>query len=192
MKLTPAYWNERYKKSQTGWDIGYPSTPLVSYIDQLVDKKIKILIPGCGNSYEAEYLIENDFTNVFVLDYSTAAIAQFKKRVPKFPEDQLLTLDFFKLIDQFDLILEQTFFCALDPSLRDLYVSKMKELIAPGGKIAGVLFNRIFDKPGPPFGGTLEEYKNIFAKTMKIKTLEPCYNSIPERAGNELFFIFTN
>ncbi|MFL1896910.1 methyltransferase domain-containing protein [Aquimarina sp. 2-A2] len=191
MKLTPAYWNERYKKSQTGWDIGYPSTPLVSYIDQLDDKKIKILIPGCGNSYEAEYLVENGFTNVFVLDYSTAAIAQFKKRVPKFPEDQLLTLDFFKLIDQFDLILEQTFFCALDPALRNLYVSKMKELIVPGGKIAGVLFNKIFDKPGPPFGGTLEEYKNIFAKTMRIKTLEPCYNSIPERAGNELFFIFT-
>jgi methyl halide transferase len=58
------YWNTRYLEEQTGWDIGYPSTPLKEYIDQLTNKSIRILIPGCGNGYEGEYLHQNGFTNV--------------------------------------------------------------------------------------------------------------------------------
>ena len=50
------YWINRYKEERTGWDIGYPSTPLKEYIDQLQDKNLRILIPGAGNGYEAEYL----------------------------------------------------------------------------------------------------------------------------------------
>ena len=52
----------------TGWDIGGPSTPLVKYFDQLADKQRKILIPGAGNAYEAEYLWAQGFSNVHVLD----------------------------------------------------------------------------------------------------------------------------
>ncbi len=45
------YWTNRYKIESTGWDIGYASTPLKEYIDQLSDKTIRILIPGAGNAY---------------------------------------------------------------------------------------------------------------------------------------------
>ncbi|MFS4468005.1 hypothetical protein [Maribacter sp. 2210JD10-5] len=45
------YWTKRYHEEETGWDIGYPSTPLKAYIDQLEDKMISILIPGAGNAY---------------------------------------------------------------------------------------------------------------------------------------------
>lgn len=51
-KLDSAYWSERYKNKDTGWDIGSVSTPIKSYIDQLQDTSKKILIPGCGNGYE--------------------------------------------------------------------------------------------------------------------------------------------
>lgn len=65
MQLDADFWNERYSSQQTGWDIGSPSTPLKEYIDQLTDKDIRILIPGCGNAYEAEYLHQQGFSNVF-------------------------------------------------------------------------------------------------------------------------------
>jgi len=55
------YWENRYQNQQTGWDIGEISSPLKAYIDQLEDKSIKILIPGAGNAYEAEYLFLNGF-----------------------------------------------------------------------------------------------------------------------------------
>ncbi|MCU0386695.1 MAG: TPMT family class I SAM-dependent methyltransferase, partial [Flavihumibacter sp.] len=77
-------------------------------------------------------------------------------------------------------------FCALDPSLRSQYVNKMSALLAPGGKLVGVLFNRAFEG-GPPFGGSKEEYEQLFAKTFSRRSMEPCYNSIPPRRDAELF-----
>ena len=64
------YWTNRYTEQNTGWDIGYPSTPIKNYIDQLENKDIKVLIPGAGNAYEAEYIYNMGFKNVFVLDIS--------------------------------------------------------------------------------------------------------------------------
>ena len=58
MCFNASFWNERYSTNQTGWDLKGPSTPLKEYIDQITNKNIKILIPGCGNAYEAEYLLE--------------------------------------------------------------------------------------------------------------------------------------
>jgi thiopurine S-methyltransferase len=63
----------------------------------------------------------------------------------------------------------------------------MNELLNPGGKLVGLLFNDKLNTDKPPFGGTEEEYLNYFEKYFKIKTFEPCYNSIKPRAGRELF-----
>ncbi|MCB0465166.1 MAG: SAM-dependent methyltransferase, partial [Aequorivita sp.] len=64
MNFYETFWNHKYLSGETGWDIGYVSTPIKEYIDQLSDKNLKILIPGGGNSYEAEYLFESGFNNV--------------------------------------------------------------------------------------------------------------------------------
>ncbi len=95
-------WNNRYKNQQTGWDIGYPSTPLKEYIDGLTNKESRILIPGCGNAYEAEYLHQNGFKNVHVVDIAPLAIEGFKTRVPDFPIDHLILGDFFNQSNQYD------------------------------------------------------------------------------------------
>ncbi|MGD1946397.1 MAG: SAM-dependent methyltransferase [Croceivirga sp.] len=185
--LSAEYWNTRYQENQLGWDIGYPSTPLKTYIDQLKDKEIKILIPGGGNSYEAEYLFKMGFKNVFVVDVAETAKVNFLERVPIFPQEQFLISDFFDLHGSFDLILEQTFFCALHPSLRNEYARKMNDLLHPKGRLAGVLFNFPLND-GPPFGGSKEEYQRCFEPYFTIVVMEDCYNSIPPRQGKELFF----
>ncbi len=101
---------------------------------------------------------------------------------------RLVTGDFFQYEGPFDLILEQTFFCALSPALRKDYALKMHELLTPGGKLAGVLFDKDFGG-GPPFGGYAEEYRALFEPLFRIRTLAPCYNSIPPRAGTEVFIL---
>ncbi|WP_241695454.1 methyltransferase domain-containing protein [Winogradskyella litoriviva] len=184
------YWENRYLDNKVGWNIGYISTPLKTYFDQLEDKSIKILIPGAGNSYEAEYLWNQGFKNIYILDFVQQPLDNLKNRVPDFPEEQLLKIDFFKLENTFDLIVEQTFFCALNPILRAEYNTKMHQLLKPKGKLVGLLFNFKLTEMGPPYGGSQTEYKNLFKKTFKIKTLEPSINSIKERQGKELFFIF--
>lgn len=188
--LNKTYWENLYKTKDTGWNIGHVSTPIKTYIDQLKNKTLKILIPGAGNSYEAEYLWNNGFTNLYILDIAKQPLENFKKRVLDFPEDQLLLKDFFALEDTFDLIIEQTFFCALHPDLRSQYVTKMSELIKPKGKLAGLLFDFPLSNDGPPFGGSKEEYISRFSDDFHLITLDKSYNSIKPRADKELFFIF--
>ncbi|MAP80775.1 MAG: SAM-dependent methyltransferase [Aequorivita sp.] len=187
MKDEKTFWDTKYRNNDTGWDIGYVSTPIKEYIDQLTDKTVKILIPGGGNSYEAEYLFNNGFKNVYVVDISPIPLENFKKRVPSFPQENLLNLDFFNLNETYDLILEQTFFCALNPNLREAYVDKMHSLLRPNGRLVGLLFTFPLTEDGPPFGGNKTAYQKLFSKRFIIKTMEVAYNSIPPRQGNELF-----
>lgn len=190
-KLNKTFWDKKYNSGNLGWDIGYISTPLKTYIDQLTNKNLKILIPGAGNGYEVEYLFKSGFNSIYVVDISKEPLDNLKNRIPAFPEERLIQMDFFDLQESnFDLILEQTFFCALDPQLRKSYTLKMHDLLGQNGKLAGLFFDFPLTTKGPPFGGNLEEYKKLFKPYFRIKKLERAYNSINPRHGNELFFIF--
>ncbi|MFD1063111.1 SAM-dependent methyltransferase [Winogradskyella litorisediminis] len=185
--LDSRYWESRYQDNSTGWDLGKASRPLEYYIEQLSDKDLKILIPGGGNSYEAEYLIKRGFKNTFVVDLSKTALMNLKNRVPDFPSSQLLQKDFFDINMKFDLILEQTFFCAINPSLRNNYAEKISELLTDNGKLVGLLFNVPLYQEHPPFGGNKNEYEKYFEPYFNIEIMELCYNSESERKGKELF-----
>ena len=186
--LNEEYWDNRYKDNEIQWDLGEVSPPIKAYFDQVENKSLKILIPGGGNSYEAVYLYKIGFKNVYVVDLSQTALDNIKSRVPNFPKAQLIHGNFFDLQMTFDIIVEQTFFCALHPNLRTDYMSKMDELLLPKGKIIGVLFNLPLNDDHPPFGGNLPLYKKLFSMHFKILKMEPCYNSIKKREGKELFF----
>ncbi len=188
--LDKDYWNNRYQTGQTAWDVGTISTPLKEYIDQWKDKDAAVLIPGCGNAYEAAYLLTLGFSNITLVDIAPAAVEAVSVRLKDFVGKQLRVVcgDFFDLQDKFDLIIEQTFFCALEPALRKAYANKMFDLLSGDGKLVGVLFNRNFEG-GPPFGGSKIEYEQLFATSFEILKMEDCRNSILPRAGSELFFI---
>lgn len=181
------YWSKRWKEGQTGWDVGNVSTPFLSFFDKLENEDINILIPGCGNGYEGEYLWKNGFRNVSILDFAELPLQQFKNRVPEFPDSQLICQDFFELTGKYDLILEQTFFCALDPILRKKYVEKMYELLKPGAILTGLLFNFSLTDEGPPFGGSLEEYVDLFSGNFEIIQMTEALDSIKPRSGREFW-----
>lgn len=187
IELDKDYWQTRWEEGQTGWDIGYASTPLVNYFDQLENKDQKILIPGAGNAYEGEYLHKNGFHNTYILDIAPGAIKSLKARFPQVPNDRIIQGDFFDLQDEFDLIVEQTFFCALDPALRKAYVSKMLQLLKPGGVLMGLLFHDELFTDHPPFGGYKEEYLPLFENKFEILNFDISRDSIKPRQGRELF-----
>jgi len=187
LSLGETFWNNQYNAHTTGWDMGEVSPPLKAYIDQVNNKNLRILIPGCGNTYEAAYLLQQEFTDVTIIDIAPTLIAQLKEKFASNPHIKIIYGDFFKHQDQYDLILEQTFFCAINPQLRKDYIAKMNELLAPGGKLVGVLFNREFEQQGPPFGGSRAEYEIIFEKDFIFKTMETCNNSFIKRKDSELF-----
>jgi SAM-dependent methyltransferase len=183
------YWESRWQRAQTGWDLGEISPPLKDYIDSLVDKNQRILIPGCGNAYEAAYLLGNGFSNITVIDIVPALTQELAEKLSKYVSAGTLHIicgDFFEHTGRYDLILEQTFFCAILPELRPAYAKQMYTLLNPGGKLVGLLFNRPFEG-GPPFGGDLQEYRQYFEPLFNPVKMDPCYNSAKPRAGSELF-----
>lgn len=188
--LNENYWSSRYKNNDVAWDMGEVSPPLKEYFDQLTDKYITILIPGCGNAYEAEYLLQQGFKNITLIDISPLPVDKLKKQFSAFlnKEIHIICGDFFTLNQTFDLIVEQTFFCAIYPSLRTDYANKMHELLNANGKLTGVFFNRTFDA-GQPFSGSRTEYNLLFKNKFQIRTMDECFNSINPRKGSELFVI---
>jgi methyl halide transferase len=192
--LNDQYWSQRYETQQTRWDIGKVAPALKAYFDQLNDKNLAILIPGCGNAHEAEYLLEQGFTNITLIDISEVLANVLQEKLKYFAKKgfvKVIHQDFFDHTGSYDLIIEQTFFCAIDPSFREKYAAKMSELLTPESKLVGLLFDCHFDG-GPPFGGSKDEYRIYFEPYFRLKIFESCYNSIPPRAGNELFICLEN
>jgi methyl halide transferase len=182
--LNADFWNNRYENNQIGWDLGGVSPALKFWMDQLPDKSASILIPGAGNAYEVDYLVALGFTNITVIDIAPKLVAALKQRFSSVNEVTIILGDFFGLEGKFDVVLEQTFFCAIDPELRSQYVDKMKELLTDKGQLLGVLFNRSFTG-GPPFGGSIAEYETLFNDNFDAKFI-PCDVSHPARQGSEV------
>ncbi|MFA6261396.1 MAG: methyltransferase [Bacteroidia bacterium] len=190
LNLNRDFWEDRYRTQQIGWDIGYPTPALVNYFNTIADKQSRILIPGCGNAYEAQSLLESGFTHITLIDIAPTAVQHIREKYAAAISNnslQVIGADFFDHEAQYDLIIEQTFFCALDPKLRQAYARKMHDLLKPGGKLAGLLFNFPLTEEGPPFGGSEAEYRELFESLFTL-TIDPTPDSIPPRAGRELFF----
>jgi SAM-dependent methyltransferase len=180
-------WNKRWEMQEIGWDIGYGSPAILAYMQTYKNQDASILIPGCGNAYEATALVEAGFTNITVLDIAPKAVEILTEKFKGVPAITVLCGDFFALQGVYDLILEQAFFCAISPELRKDYVAKAFMLLAPSGKIVGLLFDKEFDGTGPPYGGRKVDYEAFFSPFFHIKHMEPCYNSIEQRKNAELF-----
>lgn len=187
--IEPSFWDERYQNNDTGWDMHQVSPPLKGYIDSLKNKNMKVLIPGCGNAYEAEYLLSKGFINATLIDFSKVVTTRLKEKYKGQPI-RVINENFFDHKGKYDLILEQTFFCALDTSLRKKYVDKCYSLLSVNGKIAGVFFNKKFAPHEPPFIANDEEYQKLFQPKFTFLKFEKCRNSIAPRMGYELFFEF--
>lgn len=188
-QLDQEFWDDKYISNTIGWDLGEVSPPIKTYIDTFEDKNISILIPGCGNSYEAEYLLNLGFNDVTVIDIAPTLVENLRKNFENNPNIKIILGDFFEHQGKYDLIIEQTFFCALSPLLRNKYVQKMHDLLSEKGVLAGLLFDKEFEE-GPPFGGNKEEYLALFSEYFDFIKFDVCQNSIPPRANTEIFIDF--
>ncbi len=184
--LDLAFWDDRWQNAETGWDIGTVAPIMRSYIDHISDKSASILIPGSGSAHEAAYLRDQGFQNVHILDISPTACALAEQQF----DGDVVTVhceDFFGHEGRYDFILEQTFFCALPPSMRSDYAQKMSTLLADDGTLFGLMFDREFEQDGPPFGGSAAEYQEIFEPFFSHIKMNPSTGSIAPRQGTEIF-----
>lgn len=187
--LDQSYWNTQWNENKTGWDIGYASPAIAEYISSYSNKDASILILGCGNAYEAEFFVENGFKSITLIDIAPKAVQLLKEKFSGDKQIKVLCEDFFLHQGSYDLIIEQTFFCALPIRMRQKYVWKMHQLLNKKGVLAGLLFNREFET-NPPFGGNKAKYERLFQYAFEFKSLDITDKSISARKNTELFMEF--
>lgn len=166
----PVYWRERWERNNTPWDCGCAHPFLVHLAPRLPAGRA--LVPGCGSGYDVIALAkERASRRVVGLDLSALACkrgealryeAGLTSEQVQFVEGDFFTFD---AGEPFDLVYDYTFFCALPPSMRSRWASRMASLLKPGG----VLFTLMFPvrdsgtgaEGGPPFSVSKEAYASV-------------------------------
>lgn len=154
-----------------------------------------MLVPGGGRGHDAILLAERgyevDLVDFAPLALEAALIEAAKRKATVFAYRQ----DFFELpalpyhAASYDIFLEYTFFCAIDPSQRERYVKAAATLLKPGGWLVGLFFPLNIDKPGPPFVVSEDEVRRLFAPFFEV-TIEKPQESVKPRAGREFLGLF--
>ena len=186
------FWDNKYKKNEFSWDIGKPTPYFVNWSKSIKNKKSKnILIPGCGISQDVLYLSKSGF-NIYACDFSDTAIQTLSiYNKENNTNINLIHSDFFNLKDEyssfFDYILEYTFYCAINPNKRLLYVKNCNILLKNKGMLIGIMLPIGNDTvaSNPPFSVTLNELKDNFSSYFILEKLYPNNLSIQKRQGLE-------
>ncbi|KAL4974160.1 S-adenosyl-L-methionine-dependent methyltransferase [Aspergillus desertorum] len=127
----------------------------------------KRLVPGCGRGVDVLLLASFGY-DTYGLEYSKSAIAECKKEEQgvTWVQGDFFADDWVKGLaiegNQFDLIYDYTFFCALPRSLRPAWALRHTQLLAPWpqGYLICLEFPRHKDplQPGPPYSSPSEAY----------------------------------
>ena len=94
------------------------------------------------------------------------------KKFKNNPNIKIVLGDFFAHKGKYDLIIEQTFFCALPPTMRQKFVWKMHQLLADEGKLAGLLFNRAFEPENANDETLWGKYRAEYPSTSKLPAID--------------------
>lgn len=179
------FWDSRFQLGDTPWDTGLPSQTIVA-LSLLPEfpKEGTVLIPGCGNGHEALYFSSKRY-EVSAVDWSATATNELRLQARrKNLAVEVLQSDFFFIPESwrltFDVVVEHTFFCAIDPEDRARYVNQILELLKPGGHFIGTFFitqkidqiSVFSDSTEPPFWSTTEEIHQLFSPHFEILRLE--------------------
>jgi len=150
------------------------------------------LVPGCGRGYDVSEFAKIGF-NALGLDISQTAVkaaeeyneSEMKrsgvsawKGSAKFSTDDFFTLEGRK----FDIIYDYTFLCAIEPSMRKPWVTRMKKLLKPGGELITLIFPIESREGGPPYAMSIDLVKNLLEpEGFVCEYLEP----VPEEKSHK-------
>jgi len=184
------FWNHIYQTESPGWEIEMPSPPLAAAIPSLKIPKSRVLVLGCGSGEDAALMARAGHA-VTAVDFSEEAIGRAQKKhgdlgIQWHQQDALQLQDAW--IENFDIIIEHTFYCAIQPERRNELVQLWRRYLTPGGFLIGVFFS--MEKPlGPPFGGSEWEIRERLRPHLQFLNWQRCRNSLKKRMGKEVLLV---
>ncbi len=186
----PEFWEYRYQKEITPWDLGGVPRHLVNFVEGIA-QAATILIPGCGSAHEARLFAQRDWY-VTAVDFSPSAVMRAKDTLGNLPGDVVLAdfLSYDSNSARFDFIYERAFLCSLPPILRSRYVQQCAKLLSKGGRLFGYFYISE-GEGGPPFPITSRELLSLFSPEFKLIADEAAGDeSLPVFHGQERFQVW--
>lgn len=147
-------------------------------------------MPGCGAGYDV-VAMASPTRRVIGLDISRTALDQAELVASKSPHVEFIEFqnaNFFSFAPpfKFDLVFDYTFFCALEPSLRDRWAEKMAELLALDGELITLMFPLDVHEGGPPYSVSLEAYEKVLRPWgFRLTSCDSEIPSVESRKGSE-------
>ena len=181
---TPAFWDARFEADFTPWEQAGVPHCLADYVGRFPEPK-RVLIPGCGSAHEARLFLKMKWP-VDAIDFSPAAVARAKATLGPLGVS-VREADFFGpdlASDQFDVIYERAFLCALPATLREAWATRIAMLLPRDGSLIGFFY---FDdsRKGPPFSIDKNALLKLLEKNFDLSEEREPSDSIPIFAGKE-------
>jgi SAM-dependent methyltransferase len=173
-------WNAAYEADETPWDKGFAAPPLRAFLETHPIRG-RVLVPGCGLGHDVRLLAQQG-ASVVGLDIVPKAVRK-AQAVASVGDERFEVADFLNLAEhyygQFDVVVEHTCLCALDPTQREAYVRAVLQALKPGGHYLAVFFREVKDyrKGGPPHPITADQIEALFSND--FDTLE---SSVPQQS----------
>lgn len=181
-------WRKHYDSGDCPWDLNDVAPPWRVLWEEKKLVPGKAIVPGCGRGHEVVFLAEKGF-DVTGVDFAEGAVQNCRDALSQrgLPGN-IARENFFALGREhhgvYDLLLEQTFFCAIHPSDRNRYVETAARTLKPGGLLAG-LFYETGGEGGPPFNTTRSDVIDHFSAEFEIESLAKTPHSHEQRKGKE-------
>ena len=184
-----AFWSRLYAEGHDGWEMGRAAPPRERWVaahPELVAGK-RALVVGSGRGHEAR-LLARAGAHVVAVDFAPVAVAEARALAARegvavdFRERDVfaLRLD----LERYELVLEHTFYCAIDPARREEYLAVVADVMLPGGTFVGLFWEH--GRPGgPPYTTTRAELDARLARHFDLVAYEQPTDSVATRLGQE-------
>ncbi|CAH0525877.1 thiopurine S-methyltransferase [Vibrio hippocampi] len=181
-------WHDKWAANQIGFHLEDVNPLLIDYWSKLKPLKNEtVFVPLCGKSEDLVWLAQQH-DEVYGVELSQIAVRAFfaehfytplvtaisgQYELYQFDELNLYVGDYFSLpIAPVDLIYDRAALVAMPKEIRGEYVSKLKQLLKPGGRILLVTLDYIQQElSGPPFSVTEAELTEYFAGDYQLTRL---------------------
>ncbi len=205
---TPDFWDDAYRDERDGWDMGTPTPVFVDILDRCgmdfrsiggpdfstLGRAPRVLIPCSGRGYDALLFAELGW-DVTAVDFSAEPLRWLEdERAARDLDIRILEADMFPLgkdyPEHFDLILEYTCVCAIEPVRREEFLRFAAETLRPGGILLALLFPVDGRPGGPPFSIDIDEFKRLAMDSFSLVHESTPATSVKPRMGKERLLVF--
>lgn len=184
------YWEAAYRERRDGWELGAASPPIARALAEM-QARGRAVVFGAGRGHEARAAAARGWEVVGV-DFAEAARAEAVRLTPPEFASRITwrVADIFALAktdaEKFDLLIEHTSFCAIDPARRGEWMRVARAVLRPNATLLGLFYTHPREG-GPPYGATHETVlAALEGAHLRVDRTEVPNDSVERRRGDEL------